>query len=99
MDVGTILYSPWVSSSFDHADKRRLPVFIARATATGIEVNGREVLREGHGLVEYDPARWFKTEAEAKRQAIELLGERLACLRDQIEEEVIALAKIIEVQA
>lgn len=90
MDAGTTLYRPWVGSQFSYDKKSELSTFIRQAVCTGIEHDGKAVLREGQGLA-VDDGEWFATEVEARRRLVELLIEKWESLRVQIDTATAAL--------
>jgi len=90
MDAGTTLYRPWVGSQFSYDKKPQLTTHIRRGVCTGIEHDGRAVLREGDGLT-VDDGEWFATEAEARRKLVELLIDKWESLRVQIDTATAAL--------
>ena len=98
MDAGTVVYRPWVGSQFSYDAVPELTTHIRKAVCTGIEHDGKAVLREGHGLV-VDDNEWFATEAEAQRGLIVMLRLRMYALNMQIEKAIAALGKADEVAA
>lgn len=84
MDAGTTLYRPWVGYQFSYDTAPRLNSHISQGVCTGIEHDGKMVLREGSGLT-VDDGEWFASEVEAKRRLIEKMLDRWEALRTQID--------------
>jgi len=84
MDAGKTLYRPWVGSQFSYDNPPRLAAHISQGVCTGIEHDGKTVLREGSGLT-VDDGGWFESETEARRHLIEKLCDRWEALRLQID--------------
>jgi hypothetical protein len=93
MEAGQTVYRPWVGSQFSYDTNPELTTHIRKAVCTGIQHDGKMVLREGQGLV-VDDNEWFASEAEARRSLIVLLRVKMEAISKQIEKAVAAFSEV-----
>ncbi len=85
MIIGTTVFNPWVGNEFQGVAYDRLNSYIFKGVVTGIEQDGKDVVRQGDRLLIAKPSEWFDTEVAAKRRVVEILLDRWEALRKQID--------------
>jgi hypothetical protein len=98
MDAGTKMFSPWVGSQFSYDTPPTLQSHVITGVVTGIEQDGKAVLRVGSGL-SIDNGEWFASEDEARRRLVVMLCDKWEALRTQIDKATASLRSNSEVRA